>query len=89
MEDLTIVAKICKLPKIVVVPLENIYKLDLVKPLNNRINRNQVHLMYWSNDHKKKPNFNLPISQQFDNSVESCYNVKLHKVFSKCLLFQK
>lgn len=88
MENITIVAKICKIPKVVAVPLRYI-KLDLVKSLNNRINRNQEHLMYWSNDINKRPNFDLPISQQFHRSVDSCFNVRLLKVFGKYIKFNK
>lgn len=81
MENLIIVAKLCNISRIVIVPLQNIFKLDLVKALNNRINRNQTHLLYWSNDHTKEPNFDLPISYQFNPSTDACFNVKLLKVF--------
>lgn len=81
MGNLYIVAKICNYPEIVVVPLRNIYRFDYAKSLNNRINRNQTHLLYWSPDETKNPDFNLPISNRFDASTDSCFNVKLLKVF--------
>lgn len=83
MESLFVAVKIHNLSKIVVVPLRNIYKLNLAKTLNNRINRNQIHLMFWSSDHGKKPNFNASISNRFDSAIDSCYNVRLLKVFGE------
>lgn len=83
MDNLLIVAKICDLKKLVAVPLKYINKLDLAKALNNRINRNQTHLLFWSKDPIKEPNFNIPVSQQFNRDSDSCYNVKLLKVFGK------
>lgn len=85
MSNLCVVAKICNYPKIVVVPLRYIYKFDLAKSLNNRINRNQTHMVFWSNDDKKEPNFTLPISRRFDSLTDSCFEVKLLKVFGKCI----
>lgn len=77
MNNLTVVAILCKCCKTLAVPLRNIYKFDLAKSLNYRINRNQEHLMFWSSDTTKEPNFNLPISHQFDKSQDA-----LLKVFS-------
>lgn len=83
MDQLTVVVKICDYPKLLVVPLKNVYKLNLAKSLNNRINRNQTHLMFWSKDVKAVPNFNMQISKRFDQNIESCFNVKLLKVFGE------
>lgn len=83
MSSLTIVAKICKYRKIICVPLHYVYMLDLAKSLNNRINRNQEHLCFWSDDVNKQPNFDLPISHHFDPPIDSCFKVKLLKVLGK------
>lgn len=83
MYNLTIVAVLSKCRKVVAVPLRYVYKLNLAKSLNNRINRNQEHLMFWSSDFTKEPNFNLPVSDRFDKSGDACYMVKLLKVFGK------
>lgn len=83
MNNLTVVAILCKCRKTLAVPLRNIYKFSLAKSLNNRINRNQEHLMFWSSDYTKEPNFSLPISDQFDKSHDACFLVKLLKVFGK------
>lgn len=83
MKHLMIVCKIVDCKKIVVVPIKFIYELDLAKSLNNRLNRNQVHLMFWSNDFTKKPNFDLAPSHQFEFSTDSCFNVKLLRAFGK------
>lgn len=85
MEKLIVVVKIIDHPTIVLVPLEYIYELNLAKTLNNRINRNQHHLMFWSADHTKEPNFDLPISHQFNPVIDACFNVKLLKVFGEFL----
>lgn len=81
--NLTVVAILSECSKTLTVPLQYIYKFDLAKALNYRINRNQEHLMFWSSDYKKAPNFDLPISHQFDKSKDACYKVKLFKVFGK------
>lgn len=81
--DTLIGAKILGCEIIVVVPLKFIHKLDLVKTLNNSVNHNQQHLMFWSEDQSKKPNFSLPISDRFSREVDSCHNVKLLKAFRK------
>lgn len=83
MERLYVAVKIINLPKIVVVPIRYIYQMNLAKSLNNRINRNQTHHMFWSNEHNKEPNFDLEISRQFIPEIDSCYNVKLLKVFGE------
>lgn len=83
MSSLTIVVKICKYRKLLCVPLRYIYKFDLAKSLNNRINRNQEHLCFWSNDQNKQPNFGLPVSHRFQRSTDACFKVKLLKVFRK------
>lgn len=85
MNNLTVVAILCKCRKILAVPIQNIYKLNLAKSLNNRINRNQQHLMFWSSDYSKAPNYDLPISDQFDKTRDACYMVKLLKVFGKSM----
>lgn len=81
MENLTVVAKLCNYSKVVVVPLRNIFKLNFAKSLNNRINRNQVHVMFWSKNFTTVPNFNLPLSRRFDGNSDGCFNVRLLKVF--------
>lgn len=83
MDRLSVVVKICNYAKIVVVPLQYIYKLNFAKSLNNRINRNQTHLMFWSEDLTKEPNFDIPISTDFSSQNDACYNVKLLKVFGE------
>lgn len=82
MANIYFVAKVWKHPNIIIVPLRYVYKLDLAKSLNNRINRNQKHVVFWSEDDTKEPNFNLPVSNRFDRSKDSCLKVKILKVFS-------
>lgn len=86
MSSLSMVVKILKYPKLLTVPLHYIYKFDVAKSLNNRINRNQKHLCFWSDDHQKVPNFDLPIAKRFVRAQDSCFEVNLVKVFGKCKL---
>lgn len=81
MDNLFIVCKLVNIPKIVVVPINFIFELDLVKSLNYRLNRNQTHLMFWSSDHTKNPNFDLDISHRFEHNVDACFNIKILKAF--------
>lgn len=81
MDKLLVAAKICDVKKVIAVPMKYVYKFDIAKGLNNRINRNQVHLCFWSSDPEKEPRFDLPISNRFDRQVDSCFKVKLLKVF--------
>lgn len=83
MMEIFLAVKIECCKKIVVVPVDFIYKLDFVKTFNNSLNRNQKHLMYWSQDQNKEPNFDLPVSEQFNHSIDGCYYVKLLKAFRK------
>lgn len=84
--DLYFVAKLCKFKKIVVVPLKYIFKLDLAKSLNYRINRNQKHILFWSTDLSKEPNFTLPLDARFDEN-DACFYARFLKVFSKYTCF--
>lgn len=83
MKELLLAVKLVCCKKTVVVPSDFIYMLDFVKTFNNSINRNQVHLMFWSQDKKKKPNFDLNISNQFNYSTDACFNVTISKAFGK------
>lgn len=82
MTNVYIVAKLWKRPNIVTIPLRYVLNLDLAKSLNNRINRNQKHVIFWSEDDSKEPNFNLPLSSEFNRSTDSCFEVKFLKVFA-------
>lgn len=86
MKELLIAAKIFKCAKTVVVPVDYIYELNFAKTFNNGINRNQIHLMFYSNDPTKKPNFQLPVSDEFDASTDSCFDVKLLRAFCEYIL---
>lgn len=80
MKEPFLAAKLECCKKTVVVPANFIYQLDSAKTFNNGINRNQVHLMFWSQNQTKQPNFNLPISMQF-SSIDACFDVKIQRAF--------
>lgn len=81
MNDLFLAAKLECCKKSVVVPANFICQLDNAKTFNNGINRNQLHLMFWSQNQNKTPNFNLPISVQFNSSIDACFEVKIQRAF--------
>lgn len=83
MTVLLIAAKIINSAKIVIVPVNYIYELNFAKTFNNAINRNQVHLLFWSHDLKKTANFDLPVSDKFRDNTDACFNVKLLKAFGE------
>lgn len=81
MDNVLLVVKLECSKKSVVVPAHFVYQLDCVKTFNNSINHNQVHLIFWSENHRKPPNFNLPISNQFNEKTDACFEVKILKAF--------
>lgn len=85
MQDIFIAAKLQCSSKIVVLPVHFIHELDYVKTFNNRLNRNQIHLIFWSQDHNKEPDFNLPVSLRFNEKTDACFHVKLLQAFRKCI----
>lgn len=64
-----------------------IYKLNLAKSLNNRINRNQTHTIFWSKDIEKDPVWtNSPQVQCriiFNEDEDSFFQAKIIKCFGK------
>lgn len=82
MSKILIAAKIESCKKIVVVPVNFIYGLGFVKSFNNSLNRNQKHLLFWSENDRKEPNFNLAVSKVFNSSTDACFHVKLLKAFN-------
>lgn len=83
MENIFVVAYLLKPRKIVVIPAKFIYKLCLSKTLNYCINRNQPHLIFWSNNFDRHPNFHRPLSKKFLLDHNVCYHAKLLKAFGK------
>lgn len=83
MENLWIAVYLIDSSKVVVIPIKFIYNLSLSKSFNNRINRNQPHLIFWSANHQDQPNFHLTISKAFDQNDEACYYANLLKAFGK------
>lgn len=75
--------------KIVVGRIDWIYKLDLAKSLNNRINRNQTHTIFWSNDIQKNPIWEISPEVQFrriyDESKDGFYRAHIIRCFGKFL----
>lgn len=83
MKEIFIAAKLECCKKILVVPVDFINELDFAKTFNNSLNRNQKHLMFWSENQEQMPDFSLPVSEQFNSSTEACFYVKLIKAFGK------
>lgn len=60
-----------------------IYELSPAKTLNNRINRNQKHLIFWSPNINRQPDFSLPISNVYFNDRDGMYRGKILKCFGE------
>lgn len=66
-----------------------IYHLDVIlaKSLNNRINRNQIHTIFWSKDISKKPTFEISsdvhLRSTFHENEDALYRAKIVKCFGK------
>lgn len=57
---------------------------DWAKEINEGLNRNSNHLIFFSSDLKKEPDFTLPVlKEKFDANEDHCYFGKIIKVFSK------
>ncbi|XP_031637758.1 uncharacterized protein LOC116350163, partial [Contarinia nasturtii] len=61
-----------------------IYKLNLAKTLNNRINRNQTQIVFWSKNLEKNPSFNtstVRLREEFNPNEDAIYRAKIVKCF--------
>lgn len=74
---------LCDCRRKIIVPFNFIKKLNFAKTFNNRINRNQNHLVYFSTDLEDSPDFDLPVSKKFLFNRKACYIGKLLKAFGK------
>lgn len=83
MNNLAITVYLMDAKKIVSIPRRNVYELSFAKTFKNRINRNQIHTVFWSADFKKEPDFRLPISHVFRRDVDACFHAKLIKAYGK------
>lgn len=71
----------------VIIPANYVYKLNFAKTFNNRINRNQDHLIFYSNNLLDVPKFTLTTSEDFDEHQTGCYKARLLKAFGKFSFF--
>lgn len=57
---------------------------DLAKEINEGLNRNINHLIFYSPDLTKEPDFSLPVlKEKFDADKDRCYFGKIIRAFSK------
>lgn len=89
MENLCVAVYLIGSSKIIVIPAKFIYKLSLSKTFNYRVNRNQPHLIFWSEDFQDQPNFQLPIAATFNHDHEGCYRAHLLKAFGKKISYDR
>lgn len=77
--------------KNIVVPMKFIYTMNRWIAYNRRINRNQVYLLFYSQDYNKIPNCYLAKRDSFSDTDDGCYYGKLLKCFGKkiqkCMYF--
>lgn len=84
MYDLYLVAHLTGLKKIVRIPDFWCDSFDLAKQINEGLNRNSNHLIFYSSDISKEPDFSLPVLKgKFDDENDHCYFGKIVKTFSK------
>lgn len=87
MEKVFAVFYLTQAKKTVVGRVDWIFRLNLAKTLNNRINRNQIQTIFWSKDLKKNPSFNisseLQFRTEFAENEDSIYSAKIIKCFGK------
>lgn len=70
--------------KNVLIPDYWIANFNWEKSINEGLNRNENHLIFFSSDLAKDPDFSMPASKSsFDPTVDKCYFGKLVRAFSK------
>lgn len=83
MSAIVVAAYLIDCAKIVVIPAKFIYKLSFAKSINNRVNRNQIHLIFWSENEQDQPNFHLQVSKKFSQNRKMCFHANLLQAFGK------
>lgn len=82
--DLYLIASLNGLKKNVLIPDFWCDSFDLAKQINEGLNRNENHLIFFSSDLTKEPDFSLPVlKEKFDSDADHCYFGKTIKAFSK------
>lgn len=77
------------LPRALIIRKEWIYQLYEAKTLNNGINRNQTHTVFYSTNDEKNPDFSIQKRVVFDDNVEDAdrtdalYAAKIYRFFGK------
>lgn len=56
---------------------------NLAKSINCGLNKNENHLIFFSPDLDKNPEFTLPVRETFDSDGDGCYFGKILQAFSK------
>lgn len=69
--------------KNVIIPYFWCDDIDWAKTINNGLNRNENHLIFYSPDIEKDPDFTLTTRSTFDSNSDGCYFGKLKRSFSK------
>lgn len=84
MYDLYLVVHLNGLQKNVCVPDFWCDSFNLAQQINEGLNRNVNHLIFYSSDLTKEPDFSLPIlNGRFDDANDHCYFGKVIRTFSK------
>lgn len=61
---------------------------DLAHAINQGLNSNENHLIFFSPDLNKVPDFSLPVRETLNLEVDGCYFGKIVRAFSKsCVYF--
>lgn len=70
-------------PRAVVIRKDWIYGYSQAKTLNNGINCNQTHSIFFSTDLEREPNFNLERRGFFEREPDATYDAKLFRFFGE------
>lgn len=65
------------------IPVSWCYQIDIVNSFNNGLNHNKKKTIFFSKNEACNPNFLLPVKDQFDDSVDSCYNAMIKRAFAE------
>lgn len=82
-QDLYLAAYLHDAKKNVLIPDYWCGTFDLAAAINGGLNTNQNHLIFFSPDLNKIPDFALPVHNKFDSNIDGCYFGKVTRAFSE------
>lgn len=81
--DLHYACFLVKYKKNVLIPYRYCKTFDVAAAINEGLNRNRNHVIFYSTDLTREANFELPVDTELDLNADGCYWAKIVKCFSK------